>query len=252
MGGTCTCFVNDGAIRVSFELRPFARGEYRRAHHGRIESGPKRGNACVVKTYKSARYANFQDDIKIAKIAKQIADSFNGLRKQKKKIRFVVPQLGRVTETGLIARCCCAIDVGDTVTVEEFIPGTYEKFVSNNGTYKFAGTLTAFSHFSYHASKERLLICDLQGVRNERGYVLTDPSIHSIESLGTGYGELDLGSIGIEAFFSTHKCEKVCRDLAKPAKARYTTRDVEHVIRDRKRSAYVAMGSGLDEAAGYA
>ena len=71
--------------------------------------------------------------------------------------------------------------------------------------------------------------------------MLTDPAIHSVESLGRGYGELDLGSVGIEAFFATHKCEKVCRHLPRPAKARYTTVDCEEIIRQKKRSAYVVM-----------
>ena len=113
--------------------------------------------------------------------------------------------------------------------------------VSNNGTYRFQGTLTAFVHYSFFASKGRLLVCDLQGVRQEKRYVLTDPAIHSVENLGRGYGELDLGSVGIEAFFATHTCEKVCRHLPRPAKARYTTLDCEEIIRQKKRSTYVVM-----------
>jgi hypothetical protein len=100
----------------------------------------------------------------------------------------------------------------------------------------FWSNILGFTHFSYWCSKERLLIVDLQGVRTSNGYNLTDPAIHSTETLGGGYGELDLGTVGIEAFFSTHKCEKACRGLPKPAKARYTYLDCEDIIRRKKRS----------------
>ena len=238
MGGKCTCSLkgsNHGT--VEFNITSFASGEYRRAHHGRWLTGIKAGRSCVVKTYKSQRYAAFVDDIKIAKIAMSIAFEFNEQRKGKRQVNFIIPELATVSGGGsCLASCCFGIKGGDAVTVEDFIAGTYEKFVSNNGTLKYHGTLSCFTHFSYWCSKERLIIVDLQGVRTERGYKLTDPAIHSTETLGGGYGELDLGTVGIEAFFSTHKCEKACRGLPKPTKARYTYLDCEDIIKKKKRS----------------
>ena len=160
------------------------------------------GAACVVKTYRSQRYANFVDDVKVAEIAKQIADKFNAEPTCKRPITFLVPKIGKITSVGLLGCTCGRLRCGDIVTVEALLRGKYEKFVSNNGTYRFQGSLTAFSHYSYFASKGRLLVCDLQGVRQEKRYLLTDPAIHSVEQLGRGYGELDLGSVGIEAFFN--------------------------------------------------
>ena len=237
MGLTCSCRLSDGTT-VTFSARHFASGQYRCAHHGNYRDG----TACVIKTYKSQRYANFVDDVKVAKIAKEIADKFNAEPRCKRPITFLVPKIGRIESVGALGCCACGrLRRGDVVTVEPLLRGKYEKFVSNNGTYRFQGTLTAFVHYSYFASKGRLLVCDLQGVRQEKRYVLTDPAIHSVEQLGRGYGELDLGSVGIEAFFSTHKCEKLCRHLPRPAKARYTTLDCEEIIRQKKRSAYVVM-----------
>lgn len=237
MGTTCSCTLADGSS-VTFSARHFASGQYRCAHHGTYAGS---GKACVVKTYKSQRYANFVDDVKVAGIAKQIADKFNAEPKCKRPITFLVPKMGRITSVGACNLTCGRLRRGDVVTVEAMLRGKYEKFVSNNGTYRFQGTLTAFVHYSFFASKGRLLVCDLQGVRQDKRYMLTDPAIHSVESLGRGYGELDLGSVGIEAFFATHKCEKVCRHLPRPAKARYTTVDCEEIIRQKKRSAYVVM-----------
>jgi hypothetical protein len=52
----------------------------------------------------------------------------------------------------------------------------------------------AFSHFTWHASKGALLICDIQGV----GDLYTDPQIHSSD--GRGYGLGNLGQKGIDRF----------------------------------------------------
>jgi hypothetical protein len=242
MGGTNSCTLKNGS-RVNFNTSSFASGEYRRAHHGKYTSGPKVGRRCVVKTYKVQRYASFSDDIKIAKIALSIAKQFNASQKRnKRQITFIVPEIASITSiAGCCSTLCLGIRNGQAVTVEEYISGKYEKFVSNNGTLKFHGTLSCFAHYSYWCSKERLIIVDLQGTRGEKSYILTDPAIHSVEKLGGGYGELDLGTVGIEAFFSTHKCEKACRGLPKPKKSRYTCLDCEEIIRRKKRSQYVAF-----------
>ena len=58
MGLTCSCRLSDGT-EVTFSARHFASGQYRCAHHGNYRDG----TACVIKTYKSQRYANFVDDV---------------------------------------------------------------------------------------------------------------------------------------------------------------------------------------------
>lgn len=111
--------------------------------------------------------------------------------------------------------------------VEPFITGSYRKLNTNCG-YVFSderNTPNAFSHFSFVASGERLLICDLQGVgdvcklRRLTSQVAeipsssmtsdTDPQIHSVE--GIGFGEGNLGMRGIELFFNSHSCNDICR-----------------------------------------
>lgn len=79
----------------------------------------------------------------------------------------------------------------------------------------------AFSHFSYVYSNHRLLVCNLQGVQSSyrggsttRGGVfdLTDPVIHYSSKSGRDhvYGKRDLGTVGMQKFFQTHTCNKVC------------------------------------------
>jgi len=91
--------------------------------------------------------------------------------------------------------------------------------------------LQAFSCWTYKvASRHRYLVCDLQGtyvdnllVRGE--YRLTDPVIHTIDTAQEEirkrsqsdtrerFGRTDRGQQGIDDFFSTHKCSRLCRML---------------------------------------
>jgi len=77
----------------------------------------------------------------------------------------------------------------------------------------------AFSHFSYYASGKKRLICDLQGVFEEKSNLLkfSDPVIHyhnphRQERRGV-HGRTDRGKKGMAMFFDTHKehCGRLCR-----------------------------------------
>ena len=56
------------------------------------------------------------------------------------------------------------------------------------------------------------MVSDLQGVRYDSKYVLTDPAILSLE--GGNYGSTDLSLVGMGLFFLSHQCTDVCRSLA--------------------------------------
>ena len=78
--------------------------------------------------------------------------------------------------------------------------------------------LQAFSHFTYTLTNKKLLVCDLQGVYDASSkppmFELTDPAIH-YKSKSKGkqmvYGRTDKGARGIQLFFNTHKCSKICK-----------------------------------------
>jgi hypothetical protein len=71
----------------------------------------------------------------------------------------------------------------------------------------------AFSHWTYRASNQQLMVCDLQGQPSINGFFeFTDPSIH-FHSERSKYGKTDHGSIGINNFFKTHQCNHLCRIL---------------------------------------
>ncbi|GKZ00218.1 hypothetical protein MPSEU_000974700 [Mayamaea pseudoterrestris] len=73
----------------------------------------------------------------------------------------------------------------------------------------------AFSHFTYWATGRKRLVCDLQGVYDEKDNVLrlSDPVIHHTSSSGRKHvhGRTDRGRKGKAMFFETHKCSALCR-----------------------------------------
>ena len=78
----------------------------------------------------------------------------------------------------------------------------------------------AFSHFTWHRSKRKLLVCDLQGVFNAADspptYEMTDPVIHHRSQHrreGHKYGATDKGEAGMDKFFSTHVCNVLCHAM---------------------------------------
>lgn len=67
--------------------------------------------------------------------------------------------------------------------------------------------MECFQHFSYDVSNRTLICCDLQGVREGKKFILTDPAINSIEQK---YGNTDIGKLGINAIINSHRCSRMC------------------------------------------
>lgn len=103
--------------------------------------------------------------------------------------------------------------------------------------------LQSFSCFTYYASRRNYLVCDLQGTKHERDgsivYRLTDPVIHTsakaqqeiLERYGRDqntatyqnrFGKTDCGQKGIESFFTSHTCSKLCYMLRTTRRVRVT------------------------------
>jgi len=103
---------------------------------------------------------------------------------------------------------------GQKHLVEPFIPN-YQKFNSNTGVQMgddgWPAAMQALSHFSYHTTGGRYVLCDLQGgvMDGGKSVILTDPVILSRDR---EFGVTDLGSEGISTFFARHNCTKFCRE----------------------------------------
>ncbi len=94
-------------------------------------------------------------------------------------------------------------------SVEPYISGDYVKHNNNYGDVEedSRNTPQAFSHFTFEASDRKLLVVDIQGVRD----VYTDPQVHSVD--GRGFGEGNLGEEGFQRFIESHRCNPICRYL---------------------------------------
>ena len=70
----------------------------------------------------------------------------------------------------------------------------------------------AFSHWSYSATGQRLMVTDLQGCHTGQDFTLTDPAIHA-PSNDLRFPATNFGSEGVDKFFASHKCGPTCTAL---------------------------------------
>ena len=199
---SCATFTQD---ELSF---PFAQGAFRWAAKGIYTDGPRKGQHCVCKWFKDGHTAQdeFYDlDIKAMYKALELVELWNKQQYIDQVIKVNIPEVwvfGAGDEWA-----------GLKALQEPFIEG-YQKFNSNTGwnldqkLSAWSDVLQALSHFSYHCSKGRYLLCDLQGGIYNNSVILTDPVILSSAKV---YGKTDLGLKGISSFFSNHRCNRYCQ-----------------------------------------
>ncbi|XP_028396933.1 transient receptor potential cation channel subfamily M member 6-like [Dendronephthya gigantea] len=109
----------------------------------------------------------------------------------------------------------------ECVTVEDFIPGTFDKHVNNTG-HVCGNTETdlcqkaeCFAHYSFERSDKQLIVLDIQGC----DYMLCDPEVATKETSSDGeflFCTGNLSSTAIEQFTSSHVCNKFCKILDLP------------------------------------
>ena len=109
------------------------------------------------------------------------------------------------------------------VTVEEFIPGQFKKYINNTGqtcidpTDIMAQKAECLTHFTYERSKKKLMLVDIQGT----GYDLFDPEIASTDLMDENdkqylYCTGNLSQLAISTFVKDHTCSVFCNLLGLP------------------------------------
>ena len=206
-------------MSVEFKAESFAQGGSRQAHMGTYTApSSKQGKQCVVKKNISGEpidcsFKRLQDE------CKKLAEKFNSRHNDilhSKTIKFVDV-------------ICMTVNVNECVLVEDYISGKFEKFSDNCGYISSKDDLmAAFMHWSWVHTKGEMMIADLQGVRNDQTYQLTDPAMLS-NTTGGKYGCTDTGVKGIAMFFLNHTCNQFCKGLNKPT--------IEDVLGEGKRAA---------------
>lgn len=141
---------------------PYQSGTFKRVWVGHYNDGFRRGERCIVKEFKEGSVYEeyfFEEEIMIVDKAIEITGRFNmaGILGGR-KVRVNMPVVATATSREVR---------GVKVLVEPFIHG-FDKFNSNSGWVNAAAgdwgeAMQALSHFSYHDSNGRYLLCDLQG-----------------------------------------------------------------------------------------
>jgi hypothetical protein len=169
------------------------------------DGGPHDKEPCVYKVFKSGEVFEaeyFADDVNTTCVAQGAVAAFNRQRiRPGIEVFMNEAAVWRETEPRADGRHARLI-------VEPMIEGEFVKFNSNSGHSNGDELMSALSHFSYHHSEGRELLCDVQGGKYESCYVLTDPVVMSLERK---YGPTDLGEGGISNFFHHHKCSRFCK-----------------------------------------
>ncbi|KAG7667698.1 hypothetical protein Ndes2526B_g01909 [Nannochloris sp. 'desiccata'] len=184
--------------------RIFASGANMHVYKGVYTRGERSGEECVSKVFKTGSVfenAFFAAELKVVDEARSIIETFNAQRILSNSTILVnIPEVWEFTYTK------------EKNLVEPFIQN-FQKFNSNTGwtprnADPWMEVMQALSHYSYHITNGRLLLCDLQGGIYQDGFILTDPVIISQER--GEYGPTDLGEAGMATFFSRHKCNQFC------------------------------------------
>ena len=198
---------------VRYELivdnKHFSEGASKHAYKARMIS-PRECDVVIKmpNDERTMRKNDWEMDVKSAKIAEELAKAFNEESGTSRPLHFRQPIPMKVI-TGPQSQ----FKNGSYVLVETYLEGEYTKW---NNNYDYVNeedktSLQAFSHFTHKKTKGKLLICDIQGVKDKNQYSLTDPAIHS--DTQWQYGSTDLGPKGMEAFFKEHTCEDYCSKL---------------------------------------
>lgn len=213
---------NLSSANVRISNRNIGEGTFRVCLGGTYLGGNRNGQEAACKRFKprfrSMEMEFFASDFQVADSVIHYAEKWNDFAEVDEEIL--------VTKGHLISS-----NSGLKYLAEPLIRD-YKKFTSNSGWVDNDGTwmtdaMAAFSHYTYHASRGQLLVCDLQGrYRNNRynnsksRFELTDPAICSI---ARSYGPTDLSEKGIESFFANHKCNGFCNKGGKWRRPSYPT-----------------------------
>ncbi|KYQ89471.1 protein serine/threonine kinase [Tieghemostelium lacteum] len=196
--------LNEITSTIKMAPNPFSQGAFRLAYYGINEHGKKivlkqskliGGGHNSLKTYYQA--------MECQTIAAKFGIEFNAVR-GKKEITFTIAKVLQVKSS----------ETPTYYGLETYIEGKYEKYNSNAG-WKSDNPETAifqtFSHWTYNISNGKAMVIDIQGVKTSKGYILTDPCIHSEDVLR--FGPTNLGKGGMIKFFETHVCNKHCSEM---------------------------------------
>ena len=202
---------NSGATQaLADHSKPLAAGAERIVYKAVYTDGSRKGESCVKKVFKTGsvyREEAFAKDLEVVAQAQTFLAKFGDDLHVRKQLRHRL-HLNRPS----VWTHQSESDPHKSL-IEPFIEGQYTHFNSNTGwqdssTSEGSQIAQAMSHFSYHESGRKMVLCDLQGVQKSMDVIFTDPAVCS--SAERTFGPTDLGQKGIQSVMERHQCNKYC------------------------------------------
>ena len=208
--------------RADFSMakNPFASGGFREAYKASSNSIRFKGNEWVVKKYLPETLTVIGEiNETVESHTKKVVQMHHLARNMTANLQMAVNEAKKEEEFGEMLRYnnifLGKIDQ-DFVTVEEFIPGSFVKYINNTGQRcveaenENGKKAECLSHFSFEKSEKTLMVVDIQG----SGCNLYNPEIASIDLLDNGKVMFCVGNLSktaIEGFTMDHQCNKYCQ-----------------------------------------
>ena len=198
----------------------FAHGGFRNAHHAYAQTCQLASTTWVVKKYQDGVIKSITDELNIS--------TKDHTRKQV-QLHAVARSMARQFSKEVPVQFGDSFNCKKTyhsmlkdlpLTVEEFVPGQFIKYINNNGKVnlypaddmekEIFAKVECFAHFTYVTSEKKLMLLDIQG----SGFTLCDPEI-ATKDLHDDSGEIyfcasNTSSFGIKKFIEEHICNKYC------------------------------------------
>lgn len=149
---------------ATFEDTIFASGNFKDVRMGRYIRGPRKGQACVAKTFSDRSVYEdlyFAEELNVIAKTQSILNAWEDANLIDQPITLNAPEIWEYSN-------------GQKVLVEPFIQN-FRKFNSNTGWVPPAADtwtdcIQALSHFSYHNSDFCCAMCRVVSIQTERGY----------------------------------------------------------------------------------
>ncbi|KAJ7365535.1 hypothetical protein OS493_005647 [Desmophyllum pertusum] len=215
-------------LQMLIDAEKFSSGGFRDAYEGRslspndnqkwvIKKYNTKAKDTIVTTMKTTAEDHTRKQVQMHSVARQLTKQFSSK---------VPTQFGQSFHYN---RVFYTQFEDEPVTIEEFVPGTFIKYINNNGelcslpeqcTAEFQELCLkahCLVHSTYESTNHKLMLLDIQG----SGYQLYDPEIATTELFCENKSEIyfccgNLSTIAIGEFSKKHKCNMYCEMLELP------------------------------------
>lgn len=214
-------WVAEKPVTVFIDQEKFASGAFRDAYKGMPEGGAslkkwvikkynEKARTTIVTTLSSTVEIHARKQVQMHSVARHLTKQFT----------LKVPK--SFGKSFSYNKVFFAMYDGQPVTVEEFVPGAFTKYVNNDGhciqpseasesVEEIFQKAQALVHYTYVVSRQKLMLLDIQGSE----YSLYDPEIATKD-----FSDIDdevyfccgnLLSISIDNFLDQHTCSTFCK-----------------------------------------